>query len=235
MIQTLSDCLKEENICLSDSQLKAFSTYAELLVTWNEKMNLTAITEPTEIATKHFADSLYGEKYINPGASVIDVGTGAGFPGIPLKILRPDISLTLLDSLNKRLTFLGEVVNSLKLSDVKTVHSRAEDGGKVKSPYREKFDVSVSRAVSQLNVLAEYCIPYLKVGGVFLAYKGPDVKDEVNSAKNAIATLGGEISEVFEYTIPKTDITHSIVVIQKIKPTADIYPRLNGKINKKPL
>ncbi len=235
MIQTLSDCLKAENISLSKSQESCFSHYADLLVSWNEKINLTAITEPCEIATKHFADSLYGEKYINPGASVIDVGTGAGFPGVPLKIIRPDISLTLLDSLNKRLNFLNEVITELKLSDVKTVHSRAEDGGSLKSPFREKFDVATSRAVSQLNILAEYCIPYLKVGGVFLAYKGPDVYDEVLSAKNAISTLGGEISEVYEYTIPKADINHSIVVISKVKPTADIYPRLNGKINKKPL
>ena len=235
MIQTLSDCLKAENISLTDNQLSQFSVYSDLLVEWNKNINLTAITEPCEIATKHFADSLYGEKYINPGASVIDVGTGAGFPGIPLKILRPDINLTLLDSLNKRLNFLNEVIKELKLSDVKTVHSRAEDGAKPKSNYREKYDVAVSRAVSRLNVLAEYCIPYLKVGGVFLAYKGPDVNDEVVSAKNAVKTLGGEISDIFEYTIPTTDITHSIVVIQKVKPTSDIYPRLNGKINKKPL
>lgn len=235
MIQTLYDCAKLGNISLSDSQISSFKQYADLLLEWNEKMNLTAIVEPTEIATKHFYDSLNGADFILPGASLIDVGTGAGFPGVPLKIARPDINLTLLDSLNKRLNFLNEVISSLKLSDVKTVHARAEEGAKAKSPYREKYDVCVSRAVSALNVLSEYCIPYLKVGGVFLAYKGPDVKDEVDSAKNAIATLGGEISEIYEYTIPTTDIKHSLVVIKKIKPTDNIYPRQNGKINKKPL
>ena len=235
MIPNLSDYAKKAGFPLYDSQVLQFNRYAELLLSWNEKMNLTAITEPDEIISKHFADSLYGLPYLSAGDRIIDVGTGAGFPGIPLKIARPDLSLTLLDSLNKRLTFLQEVVSSLKLSDVKTVHARAEEGAKKPSPLREQFDAATARAVANLGVLAEYCLPYVKVGGVFLAYKGGEVEDEAKNAKNAIATLGGELSEIAKYTLPDTDITHSVVVIKKIKPTADIYPRQNGKITKKPL
>lgn len=236
MIQTtLSDCSIAAGFPLSTGQLKSFSTYADLLLEWNQKMNLTAITDPFDVAVKHFADSLYGLHFINENASIIDVGTGAGFPGIPLKIARPSLSLTLLDSLNKRLTFLDTVVSQLNLTKTQTVHSRAEDGATIKSPLREAFDVSVSRAVSQLNVLAEYCLPYVKVGGVFLAYKGGDVTAELSQAENAISLLGGKVAEVYSYTIAKTDITHSIVVISKVEPTPEKYPRLQGKITKKPL
>ena len=235
MIQNLSDCAKAAGFPLFENQLKQFESYTKLLLEWNEKMNLTAITEPKEIVSKHFVDSLYGLPYLSGGDRLIDVGTGAGFPGIPLKIARPDLSLTLLDSLNKRLNFLGEVVSSLGLSDTKTVHARAEEGAKIKSPLRESFDCATARAVASLSVLSEYCLPYVKVGGVFLAYKGGDVEEECKTSKNAVCTLGGEISEIVKYTIPETDITHSIVVIQKKKPTLDIYPRQNGKINKKPL
>ena len=220
---------------LAAPQLEQFRQYADLLVEWNKKMNLTAITEPGEIITKHFIDSLYGLPYLPNGGTLIDVGTGAGFPGIPLKIARPDLSLTLLDSLNKRLTFLNEVIRELALPDVKTVHTRAEEGAVKKSPLREKFDVATSRAVAQLNALAEYCLPYVKVGGVFLAYKGGDVEEECKNAKNAVKTLGGDIRDIVSYTIPTTDITHTLVVIEKIKETADIYPRQQGKISKKPL
>ncbi len=235
MIPILSDCAKSAGFDLATTQLSQLARYGELLVEWNEKMNLTAITEPYDIVTKHFIDSLYGLSYLPSGGSLIDVGTGAGFPGIPLKIARPDISLTLLDSLNKRLTFLNEVVHELSLPDVKTVHARAEEGAVKKSPLREFFDVATSRAVAQLNALAEYCLPYVKVGGVFLAYKGGDVEEECKNAKNAIKTLGGDIREILPYTIPTTDITHTLVVIEKVKETADIYPRQQGKISKKPL
>lgn len=235
MIQYLSDLAIDAGFLLDDTQLKQFDNYKNLLVEWNEKMNLTAITESKEVATKHFIDSLYGLKFLKNAKTLIDVGTGAGFPGLPLKIANPSVSLTLLDSLNKRLNFLNAVVDELRLSDVTTVHSRAEDGASVGSSLREIFDIAVSRAVANLSVLCEYCLPYVKCGGVFLAYKGGDIEDELAESQNAIETLGGEVNGIFKYTIPKTDITHSIVVIKKIKQTPDKYPRQNGKIQKKPL
>ncbi len=235
MTHYLSDIISDTSFNLTQNQLEQFDLYKDLLLEWNEKMNLTAITEPKEIASKHFADSLYGLDFINNAKTLIDVGTGAGFPGIPLKIAKPELSLTLLDSLNKRLNFLKEIKNRLSLSDVTLVHSRAEDGAKVTSLLRENFDVAVSRAVANLSVLAEYCLPYVKKGGVFLAYKGGDFEEELSNAANAIELLGGKVDDVFKYTIPKTDITHSIIVIKKIKCTPDIYPRLQGKIQKKPL
>ncbi len=234
LIRILSNGVNALGVSLSDAKLSQFLQYTHLLLSWNQKMNLTAITDTNEIATKHYLDSLSGLSFIGKDASVIDVGTGAGFPGIPLKIARPDISLTLLDSLNKRLNFLNTVAEDLSLSDVTTVHARAEDGGNEPN-LREAFDVAVSRAVSRLNVLLEYCLPYVKVGGVFLAYKGGNVDDELHEAKHAIEILGGALKEVKTYTIPETDITHSIVVIQKQKPTPDMYPRQQGKIKKQPL
>lgn len=235
MIHYLSDLAIEAGFSLDNTQLTQFDNYKNLLVEWNEKMNLTAITEEQEVATKHFIDSLYGLKFLKNAKTLIDVGTGAGFPGLPLKIANPSVSLTLLDSLNKRLNFLNTVVDELRLSDVTTVHSRAEDGASVGTSLRESFDVAVSRAVANLSVLCEYCLPYVKCGGVFLAYKGGDVEDELAESQNAIETLGGEVNGIFKYTIPKTDITHSIVVIKKIKQTPDKYPRQGGKIQKKPL
>ncbi len=231
-LSNIADCAKIE---LTEHQLEQFDLYKDLLIEWNEKMNLTAITEPSEIATKHFLDSLYGLKFIQNAKTLIDVGTGAGFPGVPLKIARPELSLTLLDSLNKRLNFLSEVTDKLNLSDVCCIHSRAEDGAKATSSLRESFDIATSRAVANLSVLAEYCLPYVKLGGVFLAYKGGEVYDELAGAENAIELLGGETTGVFKYTIPKTDITHSIVVIKKVRSTPPQYPRLQGKIQKKPL
>lgn len=235
MTQFLFNTAKTAGFELSDNQLAQFDKYKELLLFWNEKMNLTAITQSDEVDTKHFVDSLYGLKFMQSAKSIIDVGTGAGFPGLPLKILKPELSLTLLDSLNKRLNFLKEVADTLNLKDVTFVHSRAEDGGIKTSPLRESFDVAVSRAVANLSVLAEYCLPYVKVGGVFLAYKGGDADNELADANNAIKTLGGEVMGVFPYTIPETDITHSIIVIKKVKSTPEKYPRLQGKIKKQPL
>ena len=235
MTQFLSDIARDAGFDLTDIQLNQFDLYKNLLIEWNKKMNLTAILDPQEIATKHFVDSLYGLKFVKNAKNLIDVGTGAGFPGLPLKIAKPELSLTLLDSLNKRLNFLSEVTNQLGLPDVTCVHSRAEDGAKTSSSLRESFDIAVSRAVANLSVLAEYCFPYVKLGGAFLAYKGGDVEEELAGAKNAIELLGGDVTGVFKYTIPKTDITHSIIVIKKIKNTPDKYPRLQGKIQKKPL
>lgn len=235
MTQFLYNTAKTAGFELSDEQLAQFDKYKELLLSWNEKMNLTAITQSDEVDTKHFVDSLYGLKFMESAKSIIDVGTGAGFPGLPLKILKPELSLTLLDSLNKRLNFLKEVADTLNLKDVTFVHSRAEDGGIKGSPLRESFDVAASRAVANLSVLAEYCLPYVKVGGVFLAYKGNDADSELADADNAISTLGGEVTGTFRYTIPETDITHSIIVIKKVKNTPEKYPRQQGKIQKKPL
>ena len=235
MTQFLYTTAQSAGFNFSEKQLMQFDVYKELLIEWNKKMNLTAITEPHEIATKHFVDSLYGLKFMQNAKNLIDVGTGAGFPGIPLKIAKPELKLTLLDSLNKRINFLSEVTEKLDLPDVNCIHSRAEDGAKTSSPLRESFDVAVSRAVANLSVLAEYCLPYVKCGGVFLAYKGGDVEEECSNASSAIEILGGDITEVFKYTIPETDITHSVVVIKKIKNTPDKYPRLQGKIQKKPL
>lgn len=235
MIHFLSDTAEKAGFSLTERQLEQFKNYADLLVQWNEKMNLTAITAPDEIVTKHFVDSLYGLKFLKGRKSIIDVGTGAGFPGLSLKIAKPELELTLLDSLNKRLTFLTEVKNQLKLDTTECVHSRAEDGAASGSFLRETFDVAVSRAVANLSCLCEYCLPYVKRGGLFLAYKGPDTETEIADAQNAFDTLGGEVTGVYDYTIPQTDITHSIVVITKVKNTPEKYPRLQGKIQKKPL
>ena len=220
---------------LTDFQLSQFEKYYEMLVEWNEKINLTAICDPEGVAIKHFADSLAFFNYIDvpENSSVIDVGTGAGFPGLVLKIARPDINLTLLDSLNKRLIFLNKVLSKLGLS-AQIIHSRAEDGAKEKN-LRESFDFSTSRAVAQLNVLSEYCLPYVKNGGKFIALKGPDAENEIISAESAIKTLGGKVSETFSFSLPKNGGNRSIVMIKKIKVTPDKYPRNSGKIKSKPL
>ena len=219
---------------LSDFQAEQFEAYYRLLTEWNEKINLTRITEPDEVAVKHFADSLTLLKYceIKDGASVIDVGTGAGFPGIPLKIARADVKLTLLDSLNKRLNFLSEVCGKIEI-DARLVHSRAEDGGN-NSEYRENFDYSVSRAVARLSTLAEYCLPYVKVGGSFIAMKGPELGEELNEAKRAIEILGGEVKRVEEFRLLDAG-ERTIVEIKKIKPTPKQYPRNSSKIKAKHL
>ena len=226
-------CEKIE-ISLNDEQAQKFENYYNLLTEWNEKINLTRIVEPQEVALKHFADSLTVLKYcdIPKNASVIDVGTGAGFPGIPLKIYRPDIKLTLLDSLNKRVNFLNEVAKKNNL-EIKTLHSRAEDAGRKKDE-REKYDTALSRAVARLNVLCEYCIPFLKIGGNFIAMKGFDLSEELDEAKSAIKLLGGEIISVNEFNLDGAG-KRTIVVIKKIKPTPNAYPRISGKIKSKPL
>ncbi|MDD6489823.1 MAG: 16S rRNA (guanine(527)-N(7))-methyltransferase RsmG [Clostridia bacterium] len=224
----------ENNILISDTQKQKFETYAKLLLEWNEKINLTAITEDTEVAVKHFIDSITLLKYadIKENASVIDIGTGAGFPGIPLKIMRDDINLTLLDSLNKRLVFLDEVCNTIDIK-AQTVHSRAEEGGQ-NPKFREKYDVAVSRAVANLPALCEYCMPYVKVGGVFVSMKGSDGENELENAKNAISVLGGKIENCEKLTLPDGS-TRTIITIKKINPIPQKYPRRSVKINKQPL
>lgn len=223
------------DIVLTDEQVEKLTRYYELLIEWNEKMNLTALTEPEDVALKHFCDSILLLKYaeIPEGSSLIDVGTGAGFPSVPVKIVRPDIKLCLLDSLNKRLTFLTEVVNELNLTDVKIVHSRAEDGAK-KAELREKFDFATSRAVAQLNVLSEYCLPYVKVGGAFIAMKGKYSEEEISNAKSAIKSLGGKTVKVDTYNLADTS-ERTIININKLSSTDKKYPRTSAKIKSKPL
>ena len=221
-------------INLSEIQLKQFYNYMNLLIEWNKKINLTAITEPDEIILKHFVDSLTISKYISDGTNVVDVGTGAGFPGIPLKIVRQDVDITLLDSLQKRINFLDEVINELNLEKITTVHSRVEDFGKNKK-YREEFDIATSRAVANLSTLSEYLLPLVKVGGKVISMKGSLIQEELENSKNAIKILGGQIEKVDEFDLPNSDINRNIVLIDKIKNTPNRYPRKAGEPSKKPL
>ena len=228
----LKTLFEGQNLALSDEQLDKFSLYAKMLVEWNEKINLTAITDDDGIAEKHFLDSVLPltKADVPRGTTLIDVGTGAGFPAIPMKIFRSDIEITLLDSLNKRINFLSEVSETLGLS-AKCVHSRAEDGGK-NSMLREKFDIATARAVAPLPVLCEYCLPFVKVGGKFLALKGPN--ESAASAENAVKILGGKICSTWNYSLPSGDM-RQLIVIEKINPTPQKYPRDAGKIKKSPL
>jgi len=220
---------------ISTENADKFHKYYELLVEWNEKINLTAITEEDDVAVKHFLDSLNAAKgIVEDGMSVIDVGTGAGFPGLPVKIANPGISLTLVDSLNKRIGFLSEVISSLGLTDVETVHSRAEDLG-INKDYREKYDVCVSRAVANLTTLCELCLPFVKVGGLFVSLKGPKAQEEAEEAKRAIEILGGSLTDIKSYDLSDTDLNHNIVIIKKISHTPTKYPRKAPKPSKEPL
>ena len=222
------------NTALDEKQVKELTEYARLLVEWNEKINLTAITDEEGIAIKHFLDSLTAISSGYIGKNVIDVGTGAGFPGLVIKIAKPEIKLTLLDSLNKRIKFLDEVCQSLNIDGVELVHMRAEDGGR-NAAYRASFDTVVSRAVANLTVLSEWCIPFLRQGGYFLAMKGPLAEDEIKDAKRAITVLGGKIEDIYEADIPFTDLRHKIVVIKKVGQTPLKYPRKPGIATKNPI
>lgn len=224
---------KELGIPLSEHKIEQLEKYADLLVQWNEKINLTAITSSEEIAVKHFLDSLTPILTNNVRGDVIDVGTGAGFPGLVLKIACPEIRLTLLDSLNKRITFLKEVASKIGMDDVEFVHARAEDGARGK--LRASFDTVVSRAVANMTVLSELCLPFLKIGGRFLALKGPLADEELSEAKRAIHILGGETEDVFEVQIPYSDLSHKIIIVKKVRQTPLQYPRKAGIPTKSPL
>lgn len=218
-------------ISADNTIIDKFEKYSKMLVEWNEKINLTAITDDDGISTKHFLDSVLPltAAEIPQGGSVIDVGTGAGFPGIPMKIVREDISLTLLDSLLKRVNFLGEVCRALGLSDTECIHARAEDEAKLR---RERYDAAVSRAVAPLGILSEYCLPYVKVGGVFLALKANEIEEELSAAKPIIGTLGGKVEKTAYLPLPETDITRSVIIIRKVSETPKQFPRSSARIKK---
>ena len=229
-------------IILSDEMKRQFSKYYEMLVEWNKVMNLTGITEYEEVYEKHFLDSIcivkaFSEKNIflsDTTKKVIDIGTGAGFPGIPLKIVFTDMDITLLDSLNKRINFLNAVIEELGLSGIDTIHGRAEDYAK-NQQHREKYDLCVSRAVANLSTLSEYCVPFLKRGGYFISYKSGEVDEELKDAEKALSLLGGKAEKVVKFKIPETDIGRSFVIINKIQSTPGKYPRKAGLPSKEPL
>lgn len=218
---------------ISDIQTEQFEKYSNLLVEWNKKMNLTAVTDDEGIAVKHFLDSilpLYHIDFKNI-KSIADIGTGAGFPGLPIKIMRPDMSLTLIDSLNKRINFLNAVTEELELEAVTCIHGRAEECGH-KKELRERFDAVVSRAVANMTMLSEYCLPFVKVGGLFIALKAENSAEELKEAKAMIGNLGGEVKDVISAPLPMSDITRTFIVIKKVKETPKSFPRRADKIKK---
>lgn len=235
--------LNELNIVLSEKQLYQFIQYYELLVEWNQVMNLTAITDFDEVLKKHFIDSLSLVKACDPGngqngidtdISLIDIGTGAGFPAVPLKIAFPNLKVTLMDSLNKRIDFLNEVIAVLELDGIETIHGRAEDYARP-GLLREKYDLCVSRAVANLSTLSEYCLPYVKVGGKFISYKSEKIIDEIKDAEYAIGILGGKAEEQISFMLPHSELYRTLFVVTKCSETPVKYPRKAGLANKKPL
>lgn len=224
---------KQIEIELTKEQIEKYYNYMDLLLEWNGKINLTAIIDPKEIILKHFVDSLTIAKYIKDDEKLIDVGTGAGFPGIPLSIVKENTDIVLLDSLNKRINFLQEVKENLKLENITTIHGRAEEFGKNKKE-REKYDIATSRAVAPLNILLEYLLPLVKVGGRAICMKGSNI-EEVENAKNALEILGGKIEKIEEITLPNSDIKRNIIIVEKVKNTPLKYPRKPGTPSKEPI
>lgn len=230
----LNELVKEIKIELTEEQIKQFYDYMDLLLEWNEKMNLTAITDPEEIILKHFVDSLTIAYDIPKEASLVDVGTGAGFPGIPLKIYRKDIKVVLVDSLNKRINFLNEVIEKLKLEKIETIHSRAEEFGRNKK-YRETFEIATSRAVANLSTLSEYLLPLVKKEGICICMKGNEIKEELEKARKAIQLLGGKEIKQKEFTLPNSDMKRNIIILKKVEKTPAKYPRKPGTPAKEPI
>ncbi|WP_099469810.1 16S rRNA (guanine(527)-N(7))-methyltransferase RsmG [Konateibacter massiliensis] len=235
-IEKFKEGIQNLGIELDEIQINQFISYYEILVEWNKVMNLTAITEFDEVIQKHFIDSLSIVKAVdmNKKIRLIDIGTGAGFPGIPLKIVFPHIEVVLLDSLNKRINFLNEVIQNLNLEKIKTIHGRAEDFSHDKE-YREGFDLCVSRAVANLASLAEYCLPYVKVKGSFVPYKSGKIEEELVASKKAIHVLGGKIENEVYFNLPNSDIERAFVIIRKEKSTPKMYPRKAGVPTKNPI
>lgn len=224
----------EIKISITEDEIDKLYVFMNELIETNKYMNLTAITEENEIILKHFIDSILIKKYIKNGENIIDVGTGAGFPGIPLNIVCSENKFTLLDSLNKRIKFINSIVDKINLKNIEAIHSRAEEAGR-NEQYREKYDIATSRAVSKLNVLLEYMMPFVKVGGKCICLKGPDIENELKEAENAIKELGGKIKNVEEYTLPKSDNKRTVVIIEKVENTKKQYPRKAGTPLSKPL
>lgn len=232
----LKNAAEDMEFIFSPEQLELFQKYYEMILEGNQKFNLTAITEPRDVAVKHFIDSLTCLKVadVPQGARVLDVGTGAGFPGLPLKIYRPDLDVTLMDSLNKRVGFLNDTITALGLRDIQAIHDRAEDFAQ-RPEHREKYDFVVSRAVARLAVLAEYCLPCVKVNGYFISQKGPAIEEEVQEGDKAFKTLGGQLQEVKKLNLPLIQDGRSLVIIKKVQSTPKAYPRKAGTPAKKPI
>lgn len=232
----LNEAMEKLNIHLTDEKILQFQKYYELLIKWNKVMNLTSITNYNDVVMKHFVDSIsiVNAVDMNSIANMIDIGTGAGFPGIPIKIVFPEIEAILLDSLNKRVNFLNTVIDELSLENIYAFHGRAEEYAR-KKQHREKYDLCVSRAVSKLSTLSEYCLPYVKTGGLFISYKSSEIDQEINESKAAIHILGGQITDIVKFNLPDTDIDRSLVVIDKKRNTDKKYPRKAGIPTKEPL
>ena len=235
-LEKFKNGLQQLHIVLSEKQMEQFLQYYEMLVEKNKVMNLTAITEFDEVVEKHFLDSVSLTKQmdLHQPLKVLDLGTGAGFPGIPLKIVFPELEITLMDSLNKRVLFLQDVISSLQLENIEAVHGRAEEAARNKE-YRESFDLCVSRAVANISTLSEYCLPFVKIGGSFISYKSSTIEDELEDGKKGIAILGGKVKDVYKFTLPESELQRSFVIIEKEKKTPKAYPRKAGTPSKEPL
>lgn len=232
----LNEACESMGLSFDEEKYNKFIKYKDLVKEWNQKINLTAITDDEEIIKKHFIDSIkvFNCDYVKNAKSIIDIGTGGGFPGIPMKIVKEDSKMVLLDSLNKRINFLNEVINELNLPNIKTIHGRAEDYAQT-AEYRQRFDLAVSRAVANLTVLLEFCLPYVKVGGHFVALKGPAIDEEIKDAETALKLLGGKIEAIIEVDIEGSDLKHNLLVVKKVKDTPKKYPRKAGMVTKNPL
>ncbi len=222
------------NIQINNDKIEKFYQFMNLMLEWNEKINLTAITEPDEVILKHFIDSLTIEKYVKDNTNLIDIGTGAGFPGIPISIIKDKCDITLMDSLNKRIKFLDDVVQNINVNNVQTVHARAEELAK-NEKFREKYDYATSRAVASLNILLEYMLPFVKINGYCICMKGANIQEELQKSKNALNILGGVIENIEKFELPNSDITRNIIVVKKVRSTPSKYPRKAGMPSKEPL